>query len=281
MQQACSRCGYTSDRPARFCRQCGSQLFAETDVTSATTRNYSQQNYPQQPAQFVEQQPAEYTPGFSSASYTPGTWSDQTPNTSRLYQSPQYQVPAVQPQKSFSWGKWIFISFLTFLLFCVMAGGAILWWGKKALDQTFTPTGGSASVPVASSEPPDPEAPPPPAMPGGETASVSLDSLKYPGAKIVESTKAPFTEKLGFTTDDDLETVKQYYDKKFGEMFKNSATNIQSQDEEKYVYVALSQPMITIEIEPDQKDDGKTRISLVKVNPPIPKFALPRELQRN
>ena len=118
-------------------------------------------------------------------------------------------------------------------------------------------------------------------MPGGETASVSLDSLKYPGAKIVESTKAPFTEKLGFTTDDDLETVKQYYDKKFGETFKNSATNIQSQEGEKYVYVALSQPMITIEIEPDPKNDAKTRISVVKVSAPIPKFVLPKELRRN
>ncbi len=280
MQQACSRCGYTSDRPARFCRQCGSQLFAETDVTSATTRNYSQQNYAQPPTQFAEQQPADYAPGFSAASYSPGTWADQTPNTSRLYQAPQYQVPAVDQKKNFSWGKWIFLSFLTFLLLSIMAGGALIWWGKEAVQRAIRE--GNASQPVVAADPSIPGVPlPPEAPPAPQAVAVSLESLKYPGSTVVESTKAPFTENLSFTTSDDPETVKQFYDKKFRELFKNSDTNIQTQDEEKYVYVSLSQPMITIEIEPDRKDDGKTRISIHKVSAPIPKFALPKELRRN
>ena len=280
MQQACSRCGYTSDRPARFCRQCGSQLFAETDVTSATTRNYSQQNYAQPPVQFAEQQPADYAPGFSAASYSPGTWSDQTPNTSRLYQAPQYQVPAVDQKKNFSWGKWIFLSFLTFLLLSMMAVGAFIWWGKEAVQRALRD--GDTSQPVVITEPSIPGVPlPPEAPPAPQTAAVSLESLKYPDSTVVESTKAPFTEKLAFTTNDDLETVKQFYDKKFAEIFKNSATNIQTQDEEKYVYVAWSQPMITIEIEPDKKDSDKARISVVKVTAPIPKFAIPKEFQQN
>ncbi len=272
MQQACSRCGYTSDRPARFCRQCGSQLFAETDVTSATTRNYPQQNYAQPPTQFAEQQPADYAPGFSAASYSPGTWSDQTPNTSRLYQAPQYQVPAVDQKKNFSWGKWIFLSFLTFLLLCVMAGGALFWWGKNLVEDKIGSIPGTGSNPPVGGIPPPPDAPAPPNGPVGEKVNVSLDSLKYPGAKTVESTKAPFTEKLSFTTDDDLETVKQFYDKKFDEIFKGADRNIRHEDEEKYVYVSSSQPMYIIEVEPDHRDDGKTRISLVKVTAPIPNF---------
>ncbi|MFN0112139.1 MAG: hypothetical protein ACKVZH_25025, partial [Blastocatellia bacterium] len=66
---------YMSDRPARFCRQCGSQLFAESDVTSATTRNYSQQP----PPQFAEQ---------PQAGYSPGSWAEQPANTSPFYQAP-------------------------------------------------------------------------------------------------------------------------------------------------------------------------------------------------
>ncbi len=250
-------------------------------MTSATTRNYSQQNYAQPPAQLDEQQPADYAPGFSAASYSPGTWSDQTPNTSRLYQAPQYQVPAVNQKKDFSWGKWIFLSFLAFLLLSVMTVGAFIWWGREAVQRALRE--GDTSQPVVVTEqPPIPGIPLPPEAPSApKTTAVSVESLKYPGSTVVESTKAPFTEKLSFTTDDDLETVKQFYDKKFAEIFKNSATNIQTQDEEKYVYVALSQPMITIEIEPDIKDSDKTRISVVKVTAPIPKLDMLRELQRN
>lgn len=271
MQQACSRCGYVSDRPARFCRQCGSQLFAENDVTSATTRNYSQQ-----PSQ-SEQQPAEYAPGFSAASYAPGTWTEQTPNTSRLYQAPavaQYPYPAVQQKKDFSWGKWILISFLSFLLLCVMAGTALFWWGKRTFEQALKDAGpgisepGTVTVPTVADIPIPPEAPP---APSAGTA-VNLEALKYPGATVAESTKAPFTEVIKLTTDDDLETVKQYYDKKFGELFKNSNTKIQAKDNEKYVYTNLSSPLITIELQPDPDDDAKTHISVTKVSTPFPKI---------
>lgn len=279
MQQPCSRCGYISDRPARFCRQCGSQLYAENEMTSATTMNYSQQ-----PPQIADQQPSGYAPGFSASGYSPGGWSEQTPNTSRLYQPPvvvQNQYPVAEQKKSFGWGKWILISFLIFLLLSVAAGGALFWWGKQVVEKAIANAGVESPGPAIVVNPPVPGEPPSPGAPAPESVAVTLDSLKYPGATVIEAHKAPFTEKLGLTTDDDIETVKQYYDKKFGETFKNSATNIQSQEGEKYVYVALSQPMITIEIEPDPKNDAKTRISVVKVSAPIPKFVLPKELRRN
>lgn len=274
MQQACSRCGYISDRPARFCRQCGSQLFAENDVTSATTRNYSQQ--PSQP----EQHPAEYSPGFSAASYSPGTWPEQTPNTSRLYQAPaiaQYPYPAVQQKKDFSWGKWILISFLSFLLLSVLAGTALFWWGKRTFEQALKDAGSGSSVPVTVVVPPVPDIPIPPEAPPAPTGTaVGLESLKYPGATVIESTKAPFTEALKFTTNDDLETVKAFYDKKFATLFKENEMKIQAKDGEKFVYTILASPLITIEVQPDPQDDAKTHISLTKVNTPFPKIGFPK-----
>lgn len=43
MQHPCQHCGYESPASARFCRQCGAALLAETEVSTATTRNYGRQ----------------------------------------------------------------------------------------------------------------------------------------------------------------------------------------------------------------------------------------------
>jgi hypothetical protein len=282
MQQPCSRCGYISDRPARFCRQCGSLLSAENEVTSATTRNIAQQGQ-QSPSQFADQQSTGYAPSHTPGSYAPGGWAEQPANTSQFYQAPvaaQYQYPAVEQKKSFNWGKWILISFLTILLFTVLAGGALFFWGKQVVQQAIRRAEAENPGGVVVEVPPIPGIPPPSGAPVPEGNAVSLDSLKYPGSSVTESVKAPFTDSIRMTTDDDLETVKQYYDKKFSETFKSSATSIQSQDDEKYVYVSLSHPMITIEIEPDRKDDDKTRISIARVSAPIPKIVLPKELMQ-
>jgi hypothetical protein len=240
----------------------------------------------QPPPQFADQQPSGYTPGsYAAGSYAPGTWADQTPGTSPFYQAPvaaHYQQSVVEQKKSFNWGKWILISFLSFLMFAILVGGALYYAGKqvveKAIERATADNPGAVVVDV----PQIPPIPPPPGdAPAPDTKAVILDSLKYPGSAVTESKKAPFVETIRMTTNDDLETVKKYYDKKFNEAFKGSATNIQSQDNEKFVYVALSHPMITIEIEPDINNDGKTRISIAKVSAPMPKITLPKELQQN
>ncbi|MGH9803295.1 MAG: hypothetical protein ACRD82_23265 [Blastocatellia bacterium] len=282
MQQTCSRCGYVSDRPARFCRQCGSQIIAENDVTSATTRNYSQQSQPP----FADQQSAGYTPGYVQASYTPGSWEEQSPNTSPFYQAPaaaQHQYPAVEQKKSFNWGKWILISFLSVFLFVVLAGGALFFWGKRAFERAMERAAAENSSGEVNQAPPNPDGPPPPPdAPAPEAAAVTLESLKYPGSTVIESAKAPFTQTIRMTTTDDLEKVKQYYDKKFGETFKNSATSIHtSDDDEKYVWSSLSNPMINIEAEPDSNDADKTQISITRVSAPIPKIVFPDGVKRN
>lgn len=43
MFQTCQHCSYESPIGARFCRQCGAQLFAETEASAASTRNYGRQ----------------------------------------------------------------------------------------------------------------------------------------------------------------------------------------------------------------------------------------------
>ena len=258
MEQPCSRCGYISDRPARFCRQCGSQLFVENEATSATTRNYAQQA----PPQFAEQ-PHGYP-------YTPGGWSEQTPNTSRFYQppvAPQYQIPAT-PAKS-GWVKWVLISFAAFFLLSLMLAGGAVYWASKKVERAVAEAQQEGVVVEIPDIPDVPPIPFPPEAPAPEVA-FTLDSFKYPGAKVVTLAKAPFTETITLTTDDDLEKVKEFYDKKFVETFKNSDTQIRVEEDEKYVYQSLMPPMLTIALEPDESDDGKTKITLVRVTAPIP-----------
>lgn len=270
MEQPCSRCGYVSDRPARFCRQCGSQLFTENDATSATTRNYSPQARPQ----FAEQQS-----GYSS--YEPGGWAEQTPNTSRFYQPPaipQYEVQVpVTPAKS-GWVKWVLISLAAFFLLSLMFAGGVLYWASKKVERAVTEAQQNGTVVEIPEIPDIPPVPFPPDAPAPAIA-VDLNDFKYPGAATVTSVKAPFTQTVTLTTSDDLEKVKEFYDKKFNEAFKNSDTQIKVEEGEKYVYTSLTHPMLAITLEPDSSDVSKTKITLARIKAPIPNINFPKEIQ--
>lgn len=261
MEQPCSRCGYISDRPARFCRQCGSQMFVENEVTSATTQNYAQQN----PPQYSE-------PQSDYSGYRPGGWAEQTPNTSRLYRPPDAPVyeQMAAPKKS-GWVKWVLISLAAFFLLAVVAGVGIVYWASQKVSQAVEEA--RRDFPQGIPLPADPPAPPgDPSAP--TTTKATLDDFKYPGATVVTSAKAPFTQTLVMTTSDDLNKVKEFYDKKFSETFKNSDGKIQVNEDEKYVYTSLTFPMMVITLEPDNAQSDKTKITLahIKVQAPNLKF---------
>src|SRR2546425_592297 len=120
MQQPCHRCGFISDRPTRFCRQCGAQLFVENEVTSATTRQYA----PQQPANSYD---APYQSQFAQAQSAPDSRSNNhTPDTSRLYHDPMAQnypsYPATSTDVAKKSGalKWVLI---TLICIALVSGG--------------------------------------------------------------------------------------------------------------------------------------------------------------
>ncbi len=72
--QSCQICNYDSPAGAKFCRQCGAPLFAESDVSGAGTRNYGRQ----------ESSPAVSAPLPSNPSVVDAFGGD----TSRYYQPP-------------------------------------------------------------------------------------------------------------------------------------------------------------------------------------------------
>lgn len=263
MQQPCSRCGYISDRPARFCRQCGSQLSEETDASSATTRNYASMA-----AQGAAPQPV-------IPAYAPQQWNEQTPETTPFYRPPiasQYPMP-IDGQKRTSWGKWILISLLTFMMICMLAIGGVFYIGKKWVDNhNISGGGGDASAPADPPAPPaPPDAPEPPDEPSAPVIAANLDKLKYPDAEVTQSHKDGMTEMIQMTTDDDMEDVREYYRKKF-----KNAMSINDEKGKKLIFTSLGQPMITVIVQPDETDTGKTQIVLSRVNVSIPKITLPK-----
>lgn len=267
MEQPCSRCGYISDRPARFCRQCGSQLIAETEASSAATRNYAPQA-----AQYAE--PPSAYPGYAP-NQQPAWGSDQTPETTPFYRppvAPQYQTPIAE-QKSTNWGKWVLISLLTFLVVCLVGVGGLVYWGKKFVERRVGSSTADAPV-VAPGSHPSSDAPHAPGLPPPPPAVGSLDDYKYPDAEITILRKQGINEVIQMTTDDDLEDVLEYYQEKF----KNSSIRIKGDDGKKSVFTSLGQPMITVIVEPHEKDKDKdkTKITLTRLNIPIPKIPIPK-----
>src|SRR5262245_55009416 len=84
MQQPCKTCGYESPETDKFCRQCGGQLAAESEFTSAATLNHGR----------VEPNPpmASVGPGR----FPPSVGDVITADTERYYTPPQYAAAAAQ-----------------------------------------------------------------------------------------------------------------------------------------------------------------------------------------
>src|SRR5215470_15195803 len=78
MQQPCKTCGYESPETDKFCRQCGGQLVAESEFTSAATLNHGR----------VETNPP--MAGVGTGRFPPSVGDVITADTERYYSPPQY-----------------------------------------------------------------------------------------------------------------------------------------------------------------------------------------------
>src|SRR5262245_23223254 len=260
MQQPCPRCGYISDRPARFCRQCGTPLFAETETTGAATRNY-------EPRQ--TDQPSSTSQPLSGRG--PGL---HVQETTRFYQPPAAPnfsaYPVEQPRKSRA-GLWILIAFLSLVL---VGGGMIglvsyaIRSSHQANNQPPLPPDFGEQVQKqvekeieealkgisqsqqeserarqeaerAQKEAGSPDsAPPPPSLP--PPAATGLDNYKYPNATVDRPVKFLGNEALSMITDDSFNKVKGFYQKLMGDPMVQSED--QSEESEKKVIFHSSGP---------------------------------------
>jgi hypothetical protein len=262
MQQSCHRCGFVSDRPTRFCRQCGAQLFAENEATSARTRQYA----PQQPANPYD---APYQSQLAQVQSAPdGRSNNQTPDTSRLYYDPptpnypnypaNYQQPVVKKSGGL---KWVLITLICILLvsggISVMVISAIRakqQAARQIAEEELTRARREAGV--------APDAPPPPPPVQG----AGLEQYKYPNARVEYSARAFGTETVTMTTSDSVSEVKEYYKKQLG------APMVEDEDDDTAVFQISESPMTLITINQDKNDSDKTQITVVRSKLPIPKM---------
>src|SRR5262249_39692402 len=154
---------------------------------------------------------------------------------------------------------------LTFMLLCMLSVGGVIYLVKKAAHQRPAPATVEPGV-VADGQPPPPNPPTAPAP------VASLDSYKYPRAKIIRSNKQGSNQEIEMTTDDSVEKVRDFYQEKF----KNSPINFNNEDGERYVFTTLGQPVIVITVQPDEEHNGKTQIILVSAGIPFLKFPFSR-----
>jgi len=267
MQQSCHRCGFLSDRPARFCRQCGAQLFVENEATSATTR----QQAPQQPANLYD---APYQSQLAQAQAAPdGRSNYQTPDTSRLYHEPMapnypnypanYQQAVVKKSGGL---KWVLITLICILLvsggISVMVISAIR--AKQQAARQIAEEELARARREAGVAPDAPGAPAPPPPPSDQGAG--LEQYKYPNAKVEYSARAFGTETVTMTTSDSVSEVKEYYKKQLG------APMVEDEDDSTAVFQISDSPMTLITINQDEDDPDKTQITVVRSKLPIPKM---------
>src|SRR5215813_2114766 len=255
MQRPCHRCGFVSDRPTRFCRQCGAQLFVENEATSAATRQYA----PQQSANPYD---APYQSQLAQVQSAPDNRSNnQTPETSRLYYDPMapnypnnqadYQQAVVKKSGAL---KWILITLMCILL----VSGAISVMVISAIHAIKPPANQAEGAPLA---PGAPAPPPPPPVKGA-----GLEQYKYPNASVESSGRAFGNESMTMTTDDSVSEVRDYYQKRLG------SPMVENEDDATVVFKISDSPMILITINEDKDDSGKTQITVVRSKIQLPKM---------
>lgn len=275
MQQTCPNCGFTTDRPSRFCRQCGAQLSVESEMTSAATRNYG--------AQQVNPTPP---PGHSG----------HTPETLRFYQPPQAPqppqpqgygaYPVAPPPKKSRAGLWIVIALLSLLLVGgAMAGMVIMTLRSKVVEETKKASGdfndlieqakraaeeaqrqAEKDAQRAGQEIPSPPDPPDPPQPG--TSSAELEKYKYPGAKLRQTARAMGTEVLTMTTSDSYDKIMDFYRKQIGPPI---AENIE-EGEHNAVFQSTSSTKVMVTVQTDDQNPAGFKISILRTPFGIPKF---------
>jgi hypothetical protein len=247
MEDACPGCGYISDRPSRFCRQCGKQLYVETEASSAATRNYEPNRVP------TPRQPdtPHYNPG-------PGMNPGMNEETSRFYQPPIAPYPDFPEKKKSRTGMWILVAVLCFMMVSVGVAAIVVFTLRPHRQVTI----GDRDIDRLRELGKIPPPPPPPFSPA-DAAKTELPDVfaryKYPNAQVDHLVSAVGNDIVKLSTADKVGTVRDFYSK-----VTDSSPLVRSRKEEKeeVIFQADSPPILII-ISPDDDLPGKTQIVLI------------------
>lgn len=288
MQQTCSQCGFVSPVPAKFCRQCGASLFAESESGEAATRQYGRQA----PAPVPEAPPTSH-PFTSPTPQPPPSMADAfAPETMRLQNQPppaygqpplplgmspvSPAYPTHPPAKS-NWWKWLLGFVLTTLLVCGGLLGYVFMRAREAVPDVQKQVAEAIRKAQEEAEraaqegnaPPPPGAPAPPPPPG--SMAPEFEKLTYPNAKVTSRVSAFGQQVMEMKTSDTLAQVKEFYVKQMG------APVVESDDGNDKALVFQKTPLM-VTIGDDRRTPGQLSITIIRSGW-IPKIDKPEKYQ--
>ncbi len=252
MEQGCPGCGFVSDRPSRYCRQCGKQLVVENELTSAETRNYDSIR-------------AAQAAGVSYPSH-PGMQAEnvkEVQETARFYTPPltsDYDLPEKKKSRT---GLWLILALLCILL----VGGGLVTLVVHALrpPRQVASAGEERRFPF-------PPPPPPPQSPDTSQAGMPaiFDKYKYPNANVDQTVSGiGIGDFIKMSTTDTVGVVSDFYKRVTK---APPITESRDNDEGQIIFQASNSPPILVIIGPDDELPGKTQIVLIHSSFQIPKI---------
>jgi hypothetical protein len=289
--QSCPTCQYESPAGAKFCRQCGAPLLAESEFSSAATRNYGRQT----PAPAV------------SAPLPPSVGDLFGADTARQHhQPPVYAPPAVStaPIKAtrFRGGHWLG---LFLVLFLGIAVGAL--FASRAInggDDHFTPAqlaemDAAAALQAHQQEMADRireiqdraretqdqireaqerarEAAAQAAEHGAAFPSdvkpLDLSPYEYPGASMGNYSRIAGSEMVQLKTKDSFDALIQFYQKKLGKPLMLMKDN---DGDNSAFFQSTTTPGVFVSIEADDENEGFWRITITRAPALFPQVDTP------
>jgi uncharacterized protein YneF (UPF0154 family) len=278
MQHTCPHCGFISERLSRFCRQCGTQLIEENEVTSASTRNYAPGQVPLT------------NPNQPNTSQQRGRIDEQTGGTSH-YSPPQvepgYQPPVQRRSRLVLWLALI-------ALFTLLVIGGLITTGVFLADKASrkllskVPTNEEIQKQVqdhigreaerikleverlseeARKYTPNNSGNVPPQPPGTVTP-LTIDQYLYPRAAIDTKVGLYGNEVLRMRTRDNLDKVQKYYQKLLG----NPPLQSNSAEDRTVIFQSSGTPSVKVIIQPEKEYQNQLRINVIRTSIQLPKF---------
>jgi hypothetical protein len=292
--QTCPTCQFQSPLGAKFCRQCGAPLLAESEFSGASTRNYGRQ-----------------APAFApagSAPLPPSIGDVLSSDTARYYQQPPvapaapnaFLTPSISTAPLHKKVRsWRYLSFLLVLL-VGMALGAILTSinldeptpnmdpafaahqeaqaAKAELDVALAEQFRAAQEAVRhqeefmrqkAEEAANSGAPVVP----GDAKSLDLTPFEYPGAATGNYNRIPGSEMVQMRSKDSFDAILQHYQKKLGKplMLMNDGDD----DDKSAFFQSTSAPAVYVSIEQDDDHDGFWRITISRGSFQFPRHDMP------
>ena len=309
MNQTCQYCSYESPIGARFCRQCGVQLYVETEASAAGTRNFDKQD------------PALSVATAGSGHLPPSVAYAIAGETARYYQAQPY-VPA-QPASSTApiksrIGNWRWFVLLLVIIIGAAIGSLVTMraigpgedsrppeeraqrqqqdeerrrqqaagrrqaelrreaqnQAREAEDRSREALNKAREALRRAEEAARQASEAGAALAPTDEKLLDFVEFNYPGATVSNSIRIPGREMLTMRTTDSLDAVDQFYQKKLGQPI----LKINESYEKRLIFQSNTLPLISVSVETVPGPAGP-ELKIVVLRSPF-RFPRPEETQK-